>query len=56
MKQLGPYRKFVIAAAILQSIIVVVAGFFLFKDRLGKRTEISSAVPAVERQLPANSR
>jgi hypothetical protein len=33
MKQLGPYKIIVIIAAIIQSIIVVVAGYLLFKHR-----------------------
>jgi len=33
MNRLGPYRKYIIAAAIIQSIIVVLIGYFLFKSR-----------------------
>lgn len=36
MKHLGPYRKYMIAGAIIQSIIVVVAGYLLFKSRAAK--------------------
>ncbi len=33
MKQLGPHKKYVIAAAVIQSIIVVIAGYLLFKSK-----------------------
>lgn len=55
MKQLGPYRKFVIAAAIVQSIIVIVAGFLLFKDKLSNmHRDTTPASPQVEQ--PAATR
>ena len=36
MKQLGPYKKYIIAAAVIQSIIVVIVGFVLFKSMAEK--------------------
>ncbi len=33
MKHLGKYRKYIIAAAVIQSIIVAVAGYLLFKSK-----------------------
>lgn len=36
MKNLGPYKKYIIAAAIIQSIVVVVVGYILFKSKLTK--------------------
>ena len=32
MKNLGPYRKYIVAAAIIQAIIVVIGGYILFKE------------------------
>ena len=32
MKQLGPYKKYIIAAAVIQSVIVVIVGYVLFKS------------------------
>ena len=32
MKQLGPYKKYIIAAAVIQSIIVIIVGYVLFKS------------------------
>ena len=31
MKHLGPYKKYIIAAAVIQCIIVIVGGYYLFK-------------------------
>ena len=33
MNNLGPYKKYIIAAAIIQSIIVIIVGFILFKSK-----------------------
>ncbi len=44
MKQLGPYKKYIIAAAIIQSIIVVLIGYVLFKSRSEEKTLESSAI------------
>lgn len=33
MKQLRPYKKFIIAAAVVQSIIVIIVGYVLFKSK-----------------------
>ncbi len=31
MKQLGPYKKYIFAAAVIQVIIVIIGGYLLFK-------------------------
>ena len=36
MKQLGPYKKYIIAAAVIQSIIVIIVGYILFKSKAMK--------------------
>ena len=36
MKQLGPYKKFIIAAAVIQSILVIIVGYVLFKSKAAK--------------------
>lgn len=36
MKNLGPYKKYIVAAAVIQSIIVVVAGYLLFRAMADK--------------------
>ena len=36
MNQLGPYKKYVILAAVIQSIIVVIVGIVLFKSKVMK--------------------
>jgi hypothetical protein len=33
MKQLGPHKKYVILAIVIQSIVVVLLGYYLFKAR-----------------------
>jgi len=33
MNNLGPYKKYIIAAAVIQSIIVAIAGYMLFKSK-----------------------
>lgn len=57
MKHLGPYRKYMIAGAIIQSIIVVVAGYLLFKSRAAKNPlehEVPEK-PGVEQQLKSDN-
>lgn len=34
MKQLGRHKKYVIIAAVVQSVIVIIAGYLLFKSKL----------------------
>lgn len=36
MKQLGPHKKYVILAIIIQSIAVILIGYYLFKARAAK--------------------
>lgn len=36
MNNLGPYKKYIIAAAVIQSIIVIIVGFILFKSKAMK--------------------
>ena len=50
MKHLGPYKKFIIAAAVIQSIIVVGAGYILFKSKTMKESLEHKAMerPGVE--------
>ena len=36
MNKLGPYKKYVIIAAVIQSIIVVIVGIVLFKSKVMK--------------------
>ncbi len=36
MKHLGPYKKYIIAAAVIQSIIVIIVGYILFKSKAMK--------------------
>jgi hypothetical protein len=36
MKQLGPHKKYVILAIVIQSIVVVLLGYYLFKARADK--------------------
>jgi len=33
MKRLGPYKKYIIAAAVIQSVMVVFVGYFFFKSK-----------------------
>jgi hypothetical protein len=50
MKDLGPYRKYIIAAAIVQSVIVICASYLLFKsksDNLSPQDNVQEP-PAVE--------
>lgn len=57
MKHLGPYRKYMIAAAVIQSIIVVVAGYLLFKSKAMK-SPLEHDVqdkPAVEQPLKTDN-
>jgi len=39
MKQLGPYKKYIIIAAVIQSIIVVIAGYILFKSMADRASD-----------------
>lgn len=36
MKQLGPHKKYVILAIVIQSIAVILLGYYLFKSRAAK--------------------
>jgi len=33
MKRLAPYKKYIIAAAVIQSVIVIFVGYLLFKSK-----------------------
>jgi len=50
MKSLGPYRKYIIAAAIVQSIIVIFASYLLFKAKndAGAPEDSLPKMPVVE--------
>jgi hypothetical protein len=49
MKQLGPYRKIVITAAVVQTIIVVVAGYLLFKSSFSQKPDaVMATKPVIE--------
>ncbi len=53
MNNLGPYKKYIIAAAVIQSIIVIIVGFILFKSKAmkdpleheGQEKSISATAP-----------
>lgn len=57
MNKLGPYKKYVVIAAVIQSIIVVVAGYILFKSRAAKELPENKMQdkPVVERTLNSKS-
>lgn len=52
MKHLGPYKKYIVAAAVIQSIVVIIGGFILFKYSAEKKSAIyESQAPRVEEPL-----
>jgi hypothetical protein len=57
MKQLGPYKKYIIAAAVIQSIIVVIVGYVLFKSMVEKDPMEHKAQekPGIEEPLKGNN-
>lgn len=50
MKHLGPYKKYIVAAAVIQSIVVIIGGFILFKYSAEKDSAIDETqdTPRVE--------
>ena len=52
MKQLGPYRKFVVVIIIAQCIGVVLLGYTLFKARGGRTAADPAAQPATAVERP----
>lgn len=38
MNRLGPYKKYIIAAAVIQSILVIFVGYILFKSRAEEKS------------------
>ena len=53
MKQLGPYRKYVTIAAIVQSVIVIVAGYLLFKSQAHRDpADAVTKKPHIEQTAP----
>ena len=57
MNQLGPYKKYVILAAVIQSIIVVIVGIVLFKSKVMKEPIEQKAQerPVVEEPLKSGN-
>jgi hypothetical protein len=47
MKQLGPHKKYVILAIVIQSIVVVLLGYYLFKARAEKTENKGEKAKAV---------
>jgi hypothetical protein len=47
MKQLGPHKKYVILAIVIQSIVVVLLGYYLFKVRADKAEKEGDKVKTV---------
>jgi hypothetical protein len=47
MKQLGPHKKYVILAIVIQSIVVVLLGYYLFKARADKAEKEGEKVKTV---------
>jgi hypothetical protein len=53
MKNLGPYKKYIIIAAVIQSIVVIVAGYIIFRAKMSSdyRAHDLKENPGVEQQL-----
>lgn len=53
MKQLGPYKKYIIIAAVIQSILVIIFGYSLFKSRGVGKAVLNDAqhAPVQERSV-----